>query len=105
MQRHARILDAELFVGGEGPSRQESKGRIGGEVESVGAARQTDDGPSGAQMGTEQHDVFVLMLHHGRVVDRFYRVGDIGFGEDRIVSVSSDDVRLMLFASSSKIVW
>ena len=75
-------------------------------MESVGAARQTNDGPSGAEMGSEQHDVLVPMLHHRRVVDRFHRVGDIGLGEDGVVSVSSDNVRLhdRLFASRSKIV-
>jgi hypothetical protein len=97
-QGHAGVFDAELFI----CARRGEKGLgIGGEVESVGAAGQTDDGPAGAEMGTEQHDVLVRMLHHGCVVDGFHGVGDIGFGEDGIVSVSSDH-RL---ASSSKMVW
>ena len=47
------------------------------------------------------------VLHHRCVVNRLHRIRDIGFGEDGIVSVSSDNVRLhdRLFASSSKIVW
>ena len=84
---HARILDAELFVGRKRavPGRSQKGLRIGGEVESVGAARQTNDGPSRAQMGAEQHDVLVPMLHHRRVVNGFHRVGDLGLGEDRVV--------------------
>ena len=47
------------------------------------------------------------MLHDRRVVNGLYRVGDVGLGENRVVSVPSDYVRfhVCLFASSSKIVW
>ena len=85
---HARILDAELFVGRKRavPGGSQKGLRISGEVESVGAACQTNDGPSRAEMGSEQHDVLVLMLHHRRVVNGFHRVGDIGLGEDGVVS-------------------
>ena len=106
---HARILDAELFVRRKRavPGGRQKGLRIGGEVESVGAARQADDGPPRAQVGSEQHDVFVPMLHHRRIVDRLHRIRDIGFGEDGIVSVSPDNVRFhdRLVASRSKIVW
>src|SRR5271157_508807 len=105
---HAWVLHAKLFIGGKRtvPRRNQKGLWIGGEVESVGTACQTNDGPARAEVGTEQHNVLVLMLHHRCVVNRFYRVGDIGFGEDGVASVSSDDVRLhdRLFASSSKIV-
>src|SRR6185437_9546381 len=53
---YARIFDAELSR----PGNQKGR-RIGRKVESVAAARQTDNGPSGAQMRAEQHDVLVLM--------------------------------------------
>src|ERR1039458_4420582 len=55
---HARILHAELFIGGNrAVPRWNQKGlRIGGEVESVGTARQTNDGPARAEMGAEKHD-------------------------------------------------
>ena len=103
---HPWILDAELFVGRKRnvPGGSQKGLRMSGEVESVRAARQPNDGPSRAQMGTEQHDVLVLMLHHRRVVDRFYRVRDRGFGEDGVVSVASDNVQLHddLAASRSK---
>src|SRR4029077_4857909 len=77
---------------------------IGREVESVGTACQADDGTSGAEMRTEQHDVFVFMLYYGSIVNGLYRVRDVGFGKDWIVGVPSDDVWLShgLFASSSK---
>ena len=65
-------------------------------MESVGAARQADDRSPGAQMGAEQHDVLAAMLHHRRVVNGLDRVGDVGFGEDGIVRVSSDDVGFMI---------
>src|SRR5207249_5384302 len=105
---HAWILHAELFIGGKwAVLRRNQKGLwIGGEMESVGTTCQTNDGPSGAEMGTEKHDVFVLMLHNRRVVNGFYWVGNLGLGEDRVVEVSSDNIRLhgRLFASRSKIV-
>src|SRR6202158_594512 len=67
---HAWVLHAELFIGGtRAVLRRNQKGLwIGGEAESVGTACQTNDGPSGAEMGAEKHDVFVLMLHDRRVV-------------------------------------
>src|SRR5207237_8990535 len=93
---HAWILHAELFIGGKKavPVRNQKGLCIGGEVESVGTACQTNDGPSGAEMGAEKHDVFVLMLHDRRVVNGFHWVGDLGLGEDGVVEVSSDNVRL-----------
>src|SRR5437660_3368639 len=61
---HAWILHAELFIGGKrGVLRRNQKGLwIGGEMESVGTACQTNDGASYAVMGAEKHVVFVLML-------------------------------------------
>src|SRR6266496_2423842 len=101
-----RIEAVELFVGRKRSvlSGGQKGLRISGEVESIGAACQTKDGPSRAEMGTEQHDVLDLMLHHRCVVDRFYRVGDLDLGEDGIVRVSSDNVRLhdRLVGSKSK---
>src|SRR6267142_6097320 len=68
---HAWILDAELFIRRKRavPRRSQKGLWIGGELEAVGAARQTNDGPSRAQMGAEKHDVFVPVLHHRRVVN------------------------------------
>src|SRR5260370_2156426 len=62
---HAWILHAELFIGGKrAVLRWNQKGLwIGGEMESVGTARQTNDGPSRAGMVPENHDVFVFILH------------------------------------------
>src|SRR6266542_4891284 len=53
---HAWILHAELFIGGKRavPRRNHKGLRIGGEVESVRTARQTNDGPSRAEMGAEK---------------------------------------------------
>jgi hypothetical protein len=103
---HAWILDAELFVRRKRavPSGGQKGLRMSGEVESVVAARQTNDRTPRAEVGSEQHDVFVLMLHYRGVVNRFYRVGDLGLGEDGVVRVSSDNVRLhdRLVASKSK---
>src|ERR1022692_5149882 len=105
---HAWILHAELFVGGKrAVLRWNQKGLwIGGEMESVGTACQTNDGPSGSEMGAEKHDVFVPVLHDRRVVNSFRWVGDLGLGENGVVAVSSDNVRLhgRIFASRSKIV-
>src|SRR3989449_4272277 len=105
---HAWILHAELFIGGKRaiPRRNQKGLWIGGEVESVGTACQTNDGPSRAEMGAEQHDVCVLMLHHRRVVNGFHWVGDLRLGKDGVVAISSDNVRPhdCLFASRSKIV-
>src|SRR6266568_1882997 len=105
---HAWVLHAELFIGGKrAVLRRNQKGLwIGGKVESVWTACQPNDGPSGAEMGTEKHDVFVLMLHDRRVVNGFHWVGDLGLGEDGVVEVSSDNVWLhgYLFVSRSKIV-
>src|SRR5437016_14406943 len=105
---HAWVLHAELFIGGKRavPVRNQKGLWIGGEAESVGTACQTNDGPSCAEMGAEKHDVFALMLHDRRVVNGFHWVGDLGLGEDGVVAVSSDNVRLhgRLFASRSKIV-
>src|SRR5262249_28391193 len=88
-------------------SRGSQKGLwIGVEMKSVDAPCQTDDGPSGAEMGAEKHDVCILMLHHRRVVNCFNRVGNIGFREYGIVAVPSDDIAAHygLFASRSKSV-
>src|SRR5713226_456583 len=88
---HAWILHAELFIGGKRavPVRNQKGLWIGGEAESVGTACQTNDGPSGAEMGAEKHDVFVLMLDDRRVVNGFHWVGDLGLGEDGVVALSS----------------
>src|SRR6266542_5054326 len=52
---HAWILQAELFIGGKrAVSRRDQKRLwIGGEVESIGTASQTNDGPSRAEMRAE----------------------------------------------------
>ena len=83
---HAWVFDAELFIGGKRavPLGNQKGLWIGREVESVGTACQTDDGSSRAEMGAEKHDVFVLMLHHRRVVNGFHWVGDLGLGEDGV---------------------
>ena len=54
-KRNSRILDAKLFIVRKwAVARGSQKGLwIGGELEPVVAARQTDDRPSRAQMGTE----------------------------------------------------
>jgi hypothetical protein len=54
----------------------------------------------------EKHDVSALMLHYRRVVDRFHLVGDFCLGEDGIVAISPDNIRLhdYFFSSKSKIV-
>ena len=57
----------------------------------VVTARQAKDGSSRTQMRTEQHDVLPLMLHDGRIVDRFHWIRNVGFGEDRILTVPPDD--------------
>src|ERR1041384_7781053 len=104
---YPRSLDAELFVRGKWavPGRSQKGLRIGGEVESVGTTCQSNDGSSSAQVRSEQHDVFVLMLDRRRVVNRLYRVGDLGPGEDGVVRVASDNFRLHdRLASSSKIL-
>src|SRR6266436_2301096 len=105
---HTWILHAELFIGGKRtvPCRNQKGLWIGGEVESVGTACQTNDGSARAEMGAEKHDVCVLMLHHRRVVHGFHWVGDLRLGQDGVVAISSDNVRLHdgLFASRSKIV-
>ena len=103
----ARVLDAELLIGRKRAVTRSQKGlRIGDESESVGTARQADDRSSCAQVGTEQHDVFVPMFHHRCVVNGFHRVRNFGLGEDRIVAYRLTMSGLMIdFASSSKIVW
>src|SRR5258708_789198 len=95
--RHARVLHAELFIGGKRavPVRNQKGLWIGGEAESVGTACQTNDGPSGAEMGAEKHDVFVLMLHNRRVVNGFHWVGDLGLGEDGVVAAYTYNVYLI----------
>src|SRR5271157_2829140 len=105
---HAWVLHAKLFIGGKRtvPRRNQKGLWIGGEVESVGTACQTNDGPSGAEMGAKKHDVFALVLHHRRVVNGFHWVGDLGLGKDRVVAISSDNVLFhdCLCSSISKIV-
>src|SRR5258708_21352879 len=107
--RHSWILHAELLIGGERTIRRRNqKGFwIGDEMEPIHAACQTKDGSSRAEMRAEQHDVFVRMLHHRSVVDRFYRGGNLGLRKDGVVSVSSDNIGRHdhLFRSISKIVW
>src|SRR5260221_4499252 len=63
---HARVFNAELFVGGKWAVRRGSEKGLGidGEVESVATAGQTKDRAAGAQMRTEKHDEFVLMFNH-----------------------------------------
>ena len=39
------------------------------------------------------------MLHHRRVVNRLHRIRDLGFGENRILAVSSDNVCFMTVSS------
>ncbi len=48
----------------------------------------------------------ILMLNHRRIVNGFDRIRYLGFGEDGIPTVSSDNVwrHDRFFASSSKIV-
>src|SRR5689334_23864226 len=105
---HAWILYAELFVSGEraAPCGNQKGFRIDVEVESVRAARQANDGPASTEMRTEKHDVLALMLYYRRVVDRFHWVRDFCLGEDGIVAISPDHIRLhdCFFSSKSKIV-
>src|SRR6266478_4248913 len=107
--RYARILHPKLLIGCEwAVLLGNQKGfRIDGKVEAVVTACQTNDGPARAEMRTEKHDVLVPVLHHRGVVNRFDGIRDLCFSEDRILVISSDDVRLhdRLFASISKIVW
>ncbi|GAG09012.1 unnamed protein product, partial [marine sediment metagenome] len=56
-----------------------------GEVESVVAFGQPEDGSAGGPMGAEQHDVFPVELGYGGVVHGFDGIGYIGWGEDRII--------------------
>jgi hypothetical protein len=105
---HAWVLHAELFIGRKRavPGRSQKRLWIGGEAESIGTACQTNDGPSGAEMGAEKHDVLVPVLHDRRVVNGFHGIRDLGLGEDGVVLVPPDNVRLhdRLLASRSKIV-
>src|ERR1019366_4791400 len=105
---HTWVLHTELFIGGKRavPVRNQKGLWVGGEAESVGTACQTNDGPSGAEMGAEKHDVFVSVLHDRRVVNGFHWIGDLGLGKNWVVAVPPDNVRLhdRLFASRSKIV-
>src|SRR6266496_5822998 len=67
---HAWILHAELFIGGKRavPVGSQKGPWIGGEAEPVGTACQANDGPSGAEVRTEKHDVFIPVLHDRCVV-------------------------------------
>ena len=93
-QGHAWILNAELFIGSErAVSPGNEKGLwISREAETIRTACQADDGPSGAEMRTKKHDVFVPVLHDRRVVNRFHGIRDLGLGEDGVVAIPSDDV-------------
>src|SRR4051812_13770779 len=57
---HAWVLHAELLVGSERavPVGSQKGSWIGGEAQPVGTACQANDGPSGAEVRTEEHDVF-----------------------------------------------
>src|SRR5690348_12119942 len=70
---HAWVLHSELLIGGKRAILVRSQKRRwrGGEVESVGTARQPDDGAPRTKMGAEKHDVLILMFHHRRVVNGF----------------------------------
>src|SRR6266567_4003046 len=95
-RRHTRILHAELFIGRERSvwlGNQEWLG-VYGKAKSVVTARQPDNRSSGAQMRSKEHDVLALMLHHRRVVNGLYRVGNVGFGENRILTISPYNVAL-----------
>ena len=94
-QGDARVLHAELFIGSKRavPVGSQKRLWIGGEAESVGTACQANDGPSGAEMGAEKHDVFVPVLHDRRVVNSLHGIGDLGLGEDGVVAVPPDNVR------------
>ena len=46
------------------------------------------------QRGAEDHDVFVAMLHHGRIVKGLHGAWDVGLGKDGVAAVSPEDVRL-----------
>src|SRR5260370_33614972 len=61
---HAWILHAELFIGGKrAVTRRNQKGLwIGGEVESVGTACQTNHGPARPALVGEKHAGFVPQL-------------------------------------------
>jgi len=48
--------------------------------------------PDRREMRTEKHDVFVPVLYHRGVVNRFHRLGDGRLSEDGVAAVSSDDV-------------
>jgi hypothetical protein len=105
---HAWVFHAELFISSERsvPVGSQKGPWISGEAEPVGTACQANDGPSGAEVRTEKHDVFVPVLHDRCVVNGFHWVGDFGLSEDGVVAVPPDNVRLhnRLFASRSKIV-
>src|SRR5437870_11630494 len=75
---HAWVFHAELFISSERSVLVGSqKGRwIGGEAESVGTACQANDGPAGAEVRTEKHDVFVPVLHDRCVRSEERRVGE-----------------------------
>src|SRR6516225_8820479 len=106
--RHAWVLYPEFLIGGkESVSRRCQKRLWGGrKVESVGTACQSNDRSSRSEMGAEKHGVLILMLNYRRIVNGFHWIRDLGFGKDRILAVSSDNVRRhdRFFASSSKTV-
>src|SRR5260370_15131822 len=63
---HARVFNAELFIGGKWAVRRRSeKGLwIGGEFEFVAAAGPNQDGPAGNQNRTEKHDRILVVVYN-----------------------------------------
>src|ERR1039457_5127339 len=57
-------------------------------------------------MRSKKHDVFAVMLHDRRVVNRLHRVRDIVLRENRVARVSSDDIPLhaIFLASISRTI-
>src|SRR5438045_8145781 len=74
---HSWVFHAELFIGSESsvPVGSQKGPWIGGEAEPVGTRCQANDGPSGAEVSTEKHDVFVHVFH-----DRCGANGSTGHG-------------------------
>jgi hypothetical protein len=63
----------------KGPSRSGVRNGCGSaEKRNPSAAGQANNGPSGAEMRTEKHDVFAPVLHNRRVVNSLHGIGDLG---------------------------
>src|ERR1051326_3107603 len=94
--RYSGIFYTELLIVSKGAVRFRRKERrgIGNEAESIVAVGQPDDRSSGAQMGTEEHHVVALVLHHCRIVNGLYRIGNVGFGQYWILAISPDNIAL-----------